>query len=61
MDGMVATLLAGLLGIFGFGMDGNDQEQAVCPEKGVCAPHRPAPTAVCPDEGPCAPYRLPPR
>lgn len=46
MDGLIATLLAGLLGIFGFGMDDNDPA--------------PAPTVCAPGDDPCGVHLPPP-
>lgn len=59
LGGLLTALLAGL-GLGG-DWDANDGP-AVCPETGVCAPHRPPPPEqrLCPDEGPCAPHLPPP-
>lgn len=60
--GLLGGILAALLGGLGFGGSWDDDDRRVCPESGVCAPHRPPPDEprVCPDDGPCAPHLPPP-
>lgn len=62
--GLIGGLLAALLSGLGLGgdWDADDSDRTVCPETGVCAPHRPPPDEpkVCPDDGVCAPHLPPP-